>query len=268
MDSQTSQASQSPAYVPGRPARPRGPALPSPLLQPQGLSARAAAERRGRDHRPARRAARRPGAGAAVRGGRHPAGRGLRGRAHRGGRAQPAGDHRPQLQAGGSGGIQEARSEFLGQFGIGLLACFVVAERIRVVSRSARTPDAPPVEWTAADDGSYTVRTLPDEARPEPGTTVHLVARPGAGEWLTEERVLALARDFGSLLPYDVRVGDEAVTDLPAPWDRRVSVARHPKGGPAAALSRPVRVHAAGLDRPGRAARRDPRGGVRPARRR
>lgn len=117
-------------------------------------------------------------------------------------------------------GIQQVRSDFLGQFGIGLLACFVVAERIRVVSRSARTPDAAPVEWTASDDGSYTVRTLPHAARPEPGTTVHLVARAGAGEWLTPERVLGLARDFGSLLPYDVRVGDEAVTDLPAPWDR------------------------------------------------
>lgn len=132
-------------------------------------------------------------------------------------------------------GLQDVRSDFLGQFGIGLLACFVVAERIRVVSRSARTPDAPPVEWTARDDGSYTVRTLPHEERPEPGTTVHLVARAGAGEWLTAPRVLALARDFGSLLPYDVRVGDEAVTDLPAPWDRsyaspanrRVALARH-----------------------------------------
>lgn len=117
-------------------------------------------------------------------------------------------------------GLQEVRSDFLGQFGIGLLACFVVAERIRVVSRSARTPEAAPVEWTASEDGSYTVRTLAHEARPEPGTTVHLTARAGAGEWLTPERVLTLARDFGSLLPYDVRVGDEAVTDLPAPWDR------------------------------------------------
>ncbi|MFD1274274.1 HSP90 family protein [Streptomyces kaempferi] len=132
-------------------------------------------------------------------------------------------------------GIQAARSDFLGQFGIGLLACFVVAERIRVVSRSARTPDAAPVEWTATDDGSYTVRTLPHEARTEPGTTVHLVARAGVREWLTEERVRSLARDFGSLLPYDVRVGDEAIADLPAPWDRahpspatrRVALARH-----------------------------------------
>ncbi|MEW2572473.1 HSP90 family protein [Streptomyces sp. NPDC047070] len=132
-------------------------------------------------------------------------------------------------------GLESARSDFLGQFGIGLLACFVVAERIRVVSRSARTPDVPPVEWTATDDGSYRVRTLPPGARAEPGTTVYLEARPGAADWLAGERVLALARDFGSLLPYDVRVGDEAVTDLPAPWDRsypgpaarRVALARH-----------------------------------------
>ncbi|WP_320774152.1 HSP90 family protein [Streptomyces sp. CRN 30] len=132
-------------------------------------------------------------------------------------------------------GLESARSEFLGQFGIGLLACFVVAERIRVVSRSARTPDAPPVEWTASDDGSYTVRTLDGDARTEPGTTVFLTARPGAADWLGRDRVLALARDFGSLLPYDVRVDDEAVTGASAPWDghhlspaaRRVALARH-----------------------------------------
>ncbi|MFC5032640.1 HSP90 family protein [Streptomyces sp. DSM 41987] len=132
-------------------------------------------------------------------------------------------------------GLESARAEFLGQFGIGLLACFVVAGEIRVVSRSARTPDAPPVEWTARDDGSYTVRTLPSDARTEPGTTVYLSARPGAAEWLEPARVIALARDFGSLLPYDVRVGDEPVTDLPAVWERphsspaarRIALARH-----------------------------------------
>ncbi|MBV2353459.1 HSP90 family protein [Streptomyces sp. J2-1] len=132
-------------------------------------------------------------------------------------------------------GLQEARSDFLGQFGIGLLACFVVAERVRVVSRSAREPQAPPVEWTARDDGSYTVRTLPEAERPEPGTTVYLTARAGAAEWLAPDRVRTLARDFGALLPYDVRVDGEPVTDLPAPWERaypgpearRAALARH-----------------------------------------
>ncbi|KRV47850.1 heat-shock protein Hsp90 [Wenjunlia vitaminophila] len=132
-------------------------------------------------------------------------------------------------------GLEAARAEFLGQFGIGLLACFVVAEEIRVVSRSARDAEAPPVEWRARDDGSYTVRTLPEDARPEPGTTVHLTARPGAAEWLATDRVTELARHYGSLLPYDVRVGDTPVSERPAVWERhhpgpaarRAALARH-----------------------------------------
>lgn len=120
-------------------------------------------------------------------------------------------------------GLETVRAEYLGQFGIGLLACFVVAGEIRVVSRSARDRDAPPVEWLARDNGSYTVRTLPaddDAARPEPGTTVYLTARPGAAEWLSAPRVTELARHFGSLLRYDVRVGDTPVTERPAVWER------------------------------------------------
>ncbi|MFG3041454.1 HSP90 family protein [Streptomyces sp. NPDC048330] len=141
---------------------------------------------------------------------------------------------------GGEHGLESARREFLGQFGIGLLACFVVARRIRVVTRSARTPWAAPVEWLASDDGSYTVRTLPDEARREPGTTVYLEARPGVGEWLEPARVEELARDFGSLLPYDITFAGpddvaRPITDRPAVWDRthptpasrRVALAGH-----------------------------------------
>src|ERR1700760_2756555 len=43
-------------------------------------------------------------------------------------------------------GLAGARQEFLGQFGIGLLACFTVAETIRVVTRSAAVAHAPTVE--------------------------------------------------------------------------------------------------------------------------
>ncbi|MFI7352770.1 HSP90 family protein [Streptomyces avidinii] len=138
-------------------------------------------------------------------------------------------------------GLEATRQEFLGQFGIGLLACFVVARQIRVVTRSARDPHAAPVEWLATDDGSYTVRELPHEARPEPGTTVVLEARPGAAEWAVPAKVEELARDYGSLLPYEITFDDgeggepRPVTDRPAVWDRpfptpdarRVALAGH-----------------------------------------
>src|SRR6185437_6590552 len=99
-----------------------------------------------------------------------------------------------------------ARREFLGQFGIGLLACFTVADTIRVTTRSAVDQDAPLVEWLATSDGRYTIRALDPAQRPEPGTTVELTPRPGAERWFAPDRVATLARDYGALLPYPVVV--------------------------------------------------------------
>ncbi|MGW1124487.1 HSP90 family protein [Streptomyces sp. NPDC002526] len=122
--------------------------------------------------------------------------------------------------------IAEQRGDFIGQFGIGLLSCFLVADEIHVLSRSARTPDAPAVEWRGRGDGSYTVRTLPASARPDPGTTVTLTPRADAGEWTRPAQVAALARHFGSLLRHPVTVDDgkggpaARINPEPAPWAR------------------------------------------------
>ena len=119
-----------------------------------------------------------------------------------------------------------ARREFLGQFGIGLLACFTVADQIRVVTRSAREPDAETVEWLGNSDGSYGVRVLADDAaRAEPGTTVYLAPRYGAERWFAPDLVAELAREYGGLLPYEVTVesaqGIVGVTGLRPAWERQ-----------------------------------------------
>ncbi|MFG2265771.1 HSP90 family protein [Streptomyces sp. NPDC048720] len=121
--------------------------------------------------------------------------------------------------------IADQRGDFIGQFGIGLLSCFLVADEIHVLSRSARTPDAPAVEWRGRGDGSYSVRTLPASACPRPGTTVTLTPRADAAEWTRPAQVHALARHFGSLLRHPVTFDDGAggtapVNPEPAPWAR------------------------------------------------
>ncbi|ONI52099.1 MULTISPECIES: HSP90 family protein [unclassified Streptomyces] len=124
-------------------------------------------------------------------------------------------------------GVAEQRGDFIGQFGIGLLSCFLVADEIHVLSRSARTPDAPAVEWRGHGDGSYSVRTLPASARPLPGTTVTLTPRSDTGEWTRPAQVHALGRHFGSLLRHPVTFSDGtagaaavSVNPEPAPWAR------------------------------------------------
>jgi len=125
-----------------------------------------------------------------------------------------------------------ARREFLGQFGIGLLACFTVADQIRVVTRYAGDPAAPVVEWLARSDGTYGVRVKPgpEAGPPEAGTTVYLSPRAGASRWFDPEVVAALARDYGSLLPYPVTVTSGgppvSTTDSPPVWSRPYASAR------------------------------------------
>jgi len=120
-----------------------------------------------------------------------------------------------------------ARREFLGQFGIGLLACFTVADQVRVVTRSAREPDAETIEWVGGSDGSYGVRALDGAAaRAESGTTVYLAPRRGAERWFAPELVAELAREYGALLPHEVTVESAAhgvvrVTEERPAWEQR-----------------------------------------------
>lgn len=122
-----------------------------------------------------------------------------------------------------------ARTDMLGQFGIGLLSAFLVTDEIEVLTRKA---DGPVVRWRGRGDGSYVIddagtalrdvdrlrRQTPQgteagDPRMEwlaqgPGTCVSLTPRRGAEEWLTGDRVTALAQQFGRFLPHRV----EAVT--------------------------------------------------------
>lgn len=138
-----------------------------------------------------------------------------------------------------------ARTDFLGQFGIGLLSCFLVCDEIEVLSRHAS--GSPLVRWCGRSDGAYTVETLPgdlppgvpaplgedlaDGDLPGPagapgacGTWVSLTPRPGAEEWMSGEQVLALAAEFGQMLPWEVRVARRGATRPPCvtrtpPWE-------------------------------------------------
>ena len=129
-----------------------------------------------------------------------------------------------------------ARGDYLGQFGIGLLSCFMVSPEIIVTSRSARgsqadpadPPDppgrigasAPPgaggapgptVTWAGRTNGTYAVSVVTDPADrlPEPGTVVELISLPGE-HWLEPQTVRALVDEFGSLLPVEIEVRDGA----------------------------------------------------------
>ncbi|RQP21592.1 HSP90 family protein [Piscinibacter terrae] len=115
--------------------------------------------------------------------------------------------------------------DYIGQFGIGLLACFIVAEEIELTSRSAQHPDAPSLRWRGRPDGTYDIERL-DEPAPV-GSQVRLVAKPDARRLFKFDPLLAAARHYGAILPFPVHLREgertERVNDAnPAgrfPWD-------------------------------------------------
>ena len=89
------------------------------------------------------------------------------------------------------------RDGYLGQFGIGLLSCLMVADSIVVRSRSAR--GARPIEWVGSASGTFTLRELSDaEGADLPvGTVVSLTPRPDEAALVTGGRVRSLVRHYG-----------------------------------------------------------------------
>lgn len=116
--------------------------------------------------------------------------------------------------------VEERRRELIGQFGIGLLSAFVVSDEISVLTRSAK--GGPAISWRGRADGSYVIERLDTDA--PIGTTVHLVAKPGAHEWFDVAQVTELATRFGALLPFPVEItsssGTRRINDEPPPWRR------------------------------------------------
>jgi molecular chaperone HtpG len=94
-------------------------------------------------------------------------------------------------------------TDLLGQFGIGILACFLVSDEIVVLTRSCRTPDAEVIEWRGRQDGTYSVRKLEGVDRP-PGTSVSLRARPDRLDWFEPARVRELLSFYGSQLEWPI----------------------------------------------------------------
>ena len=96
-----------------------------------------------------------------------------------------------------------ARTDYLGQFGIGLLSCFMVSDQIRILSQSA-TPGSRPVEWVGSGDGTFAVREI-DAALPV-GTQVHLTANFESADLLTDPIVSRLVTEYGQFLPVPIDV--------------------------------------------------------------
>lgn len=112
------------------------------------------------------------------------------------------------------------REDFIGQFGIGLLSCFVAADEIVLITKSMNHSKA--IEWVGKSDGTYTIRELGDQF--ETGTRVFLKAKPEMEAYFKIEKVKELVAQYANFLPYPIYVSDNGKKPAKAnqakfPWE-------------------------------------------------
>ncbi len=104
--------------------------------------------------------------------------------------------------------------EMIGQFGVGFYSAFMVADQVRVVSRSYQ-PDAEACEWVS--DGSASFQVGPTE-RPGRGTSVIVHLEQDAEEFLNEWRLEQVIKTHSDFVPFPIYLGDRVVNRQKPLW--------------------------------------------------
>jgi len=96
-------------------------------------------------------------------------------------------------------------ANMIGQFGVGFYSAFMVADWIKVVSRSYK-PDAQAAVWYSTGNDTFTVEQA---ERAERGTSVIVKLKSEASEFLQESRLKEIIRKHSDFIPFPIYIGEE-----------------------------------------------------------
>ncbi len=130
------------------------------------------------------------------------------------------GDLENYLSSIGASGTREAKEieGVIGQFGIGFLSAFVVADTVEVLTRRAGESEG--WRWFNTGDKQYTLE--PVEV-PAAGTTVHVKLKEiGDHALIADDRVKEVIRQYCDLLLVPIHVGasEAPINAIHMPWER------------------------------------------------
>jgi molecular chaperone HtpG len=96
-------------------------------------------------------------------------------------------------------------SDVIGQFGVGFYSAFMVADKVRVVSRSY-LPEGEAFVWESDGSNTYTIEPAEREAR---GTDVILYLKDDAKDFLREWKIKEVIRQHSDYVAFPIYVGED-----------------------------------------------------------
>ncbi|MBM3145036.1 MAG: molecular chaperone HtpG [Chloroflexi bacterium] len=109
------------------------------------------------------------------------------------------------LDAAEEGVDQRRLADVIGQFGVGFYSVFMVAEWVRVTSRSFK-PKAKAAAWYATGEDTFTVDVAEKENR---GTIIEIKLKEDAEEFAHESRLRQIIKKHSDYVRFPIYVGDD-----------------------------------------------------------
>jgi molecular chaperone HtpG len=110
-------------------------------------------------------------------------------------------------------------SDVIGQFGVGFYSVFMVADEVRVVSRSYR-PEASAAAWISDGGDAFRVEAAEKSDR---GTEIHITLKKDAEEFASEWKLKQIIKKHSDFVRYPIYVGDEQVNQQQSLWRKSPS---------------------------------------------
>jgi molecular chaperone HtpG len=116
----------------------------------------------------------------------------------------------------GQNGSSTAAQNVIGQFGVGFYSVFMVADKVRVVSRSYKK-DEQAYAWESTGGATFTIEPAEREAR---GTDIIIHLKEDASEFLSNWKLKDIIRRHSDYIAFPIYVGDdeEATNKQTAIW--------------------------------------------------
>ncbi len=114
---------------------------------------------------------------------------------------------------------KQAPSEIIGQFGVGFYSAFMVAEEIKVISRSYQK-EADAAAWISSGGDEFTIEPADKSDR---GTETHIRLKEDAKEFLGTWRIKQIVAKHSDYIGYPIFIGEDQANQQESIWRRSSS---------------------------------------------
>lgn len=113
---------------------------------------------------------------------------------------------------------QQKESSLIGQFGVGFYSAFMVAEEVRVTTRSWR-PEGENLVWIS--DGKTGYEIEPAEGEVDRGCRIEMKLREDCEEFASDARIKQILENYSSFVSFPIMIGEDRVNKIEAIWRKK-----------------------------------------------